>query len=517
MTTANPSVTANLRPDSVTAGLTPERLLIVGQVTVGATAPIGQLVTNILNDGAEAALFGADSPLCAAVRRARRVNPKTRIDAIPLTSAAPSATSAEATIEVVTFLPPAEALPVNITVAGPEWEYALSIEPGDTSTTFAQKIADAINADSTSLFSAQVATDTVTLQCNVAGTFGNDLGLVVEGPSGIFTVSAFSGGTIDPATTATLDVVGSTRYQGIAWQFNESVEDVAEFLDARFNVENDVQDGRAFSAQTSTLSQALAKLSPLNSKNLCLMVDKIIDRADRKGPAVLDVPFLKATEFAAIRALRRTDGAILGDKVIARTALDAFGGIWQNSKPYFNTPLSASLPQAGDTFTALEVDQLVDAGGYIIDANRAGTDVITGAVVTTYKTDPAGNPDITYKFLNYVDTATAAREYIVNSTRAQYPQYRATGGQLINGVDSANEASVATFVAELYSALGDLALVNTGTGTVSGEAVDYDKLFRESLSVTLNPATGRFLVALKLYLVIQFREALYDMAIAFEV
>ena len=46
---------------------------------------------------------------------------------------------------------------------------------------------------------------------------------------------------------------------------------------------------------------------------------------------------------------------------------------------------------------------------------------------------------------------------------------------------------------------------------------DYDKLFRESLSVTLNPATGRFVVALKLYLVIQFRGALYDMAIAFEV
>jgi len=273
---------------------------------------------------------------------------------------------------------------------------------------------------------------------------------------------------------------------------------VAEFLDARFNVDNDIQDGRAFSAETSTLSLALTKLAALNSKSLCLMVDKLIDRADRKGPAVLDVPFLKATEFAAIRALRRTDGAILGDKVIARTSLDAFGGVWQNSKPYFNTPLSASLPRAGDTFTDLEARQIIDAGGYVIDANRAGTDVVTGPVTTTYKTDPAGNPDVTYKYLNYVDTATAAREYIVNNTRAQYPQYRATGGQLINGVDSANEASVATFVAELYSALGDVALVNTGTGTVGGETVDYDKLFRESLTVTLNPSTGRFIVALKL-------------------
>jgi len=196
MTTSNPIVTASLRPDSVAAGLTPERLLIVGQVTSSATAPVDELVVNILNDGAEAALFGADSPLCAAVRRARKVNPRTQIDAIPVTGAPPSATPAGATIEVLSFTPPNVAQEVRVIVAGSEWTYTLAQEPTDSAPTLAQKIADAINGDSTSLVSATVATAVVTLTAKVGGTFGNNLGLAVEGPAGLFNVAAFSGGTV---------------------------------------------------------------------------------------------------------------------------------------------------------------------------------------------------------------------------------------------------------------------------------------------------------------------------------
>jgi hypothetical protein len=175
------------------------------------------------------------------------------------------------------------------------------------------------------------------------------------------------------------------------------------------------------------------------------------------------------------------------------------------------------VPDAGDSFTDVEVEQLLDAGGFVIDTNRPFTAVIAGEVVTTYKTDSAGNPDPTFGFLNYVDTATAAREYIVNNTRAKFPQFRATGGALINGVDSANEASLAAFVSELNADLGDLGLVNTGVGSIDGVAVDYDKLFRENLTVALNPVTGKFTVGAKVYIVVQFRGVTYDLAIAFEV
>ena len=325
-------------------------------------------------------------------------------------------------------------------------------------------------------------------------------------------------GATDPVLTGVFDVVGNNRYQGIVWQFQDDLDEVTDFLDPRFNVSNNVLDGRAFVGSTDTFANHLSALASENSNSLCVNVDNLISDADYAGPAILEVPFTKVAEFAAIRAFRRTDEAVLGNLVISRSTRDSFGGPWQNSKPYANTPLAdLEQPDSGDSFTDTEIKQLLDVGGWVIDTNRPGTAVISGEVVTTYKTDPAGNPDPTFGFLNYVDTSTAAREYIVNNTRARFPQYRATGGALINGVDSANEASIAAYVAQLNAELGDLALVNTGVGSIDGEQVDYDKLFRENLTVSLNPVTGKFLVGAKLYIVVQLRGITYDLAVAFEI
>jgi hypothetical protein len=353
-----------------------------------------------------------------------------------------------------------------------------------------------------------------------AGTFGNTIGLKVDGTVAGVTVAitAMASGATDPVLTGVFDVVGNERYQGVVWQFEADLSELTDFLDPRFNVTNNVLDGRGFVGITDTFANHLVILAALNSRNLSINADQLISEADHRGPAILDLPFIKVAEFAGIRALRRTDDSVLSDLVISRSALDSFGGPHQNSKPYFNTPFPDLLvPDSGDSFTDVEIEQLVAAGGWVIDANRPFTVVIAGEVVTTYKTDSAGNPDPTFGFLNYVDTATAAREFIVNNTRAQYPQYRATGGALIDKVDSANEASVAAFVSELNGKLGVLALVNTGVGSIDDVTVDYDKLFRENLTVSLNPVTGRFLVAAKLFIVVQLRAVTYDLAIAFEV
>ena len=80
---ALPEVTASLRAAGVTAGLTPEKLLFVGQKD-GGTAASGALVQNILTTADADALFGAKSPIAAAIRRARRRNSETQFDAIAL-------------------------------------------------------------------------------------------------------------------------------------------------------------------------------------------------------------------------------------------------------------------------------------------------------------------------------------------------------------------------------------------------------------------------------------------------
>ena len=363
------------------------------------------------------------------------------------------------------------------------------------------------------------------LTAQVAGTEGNNIGLsmVSNVPNMVFTIVAMSGGTTDPVVTTILDLIGNERYQGIVWQFPGDTDTIVNFLDDRFNVENNILDGVAFVGKTDTLSNHLSTLGALNSRSLSYVVDQSVSVVNGarpyEGPAILELPFVKAAEFAAIRAFRRTPGAILGDLVIARTPDDALGGPRLNSKPYFNTLLPGPFvpQQINFSFTRAEVIQLTGAGGWVMDANRANSQVITGPVVTTYKTGADGTLDETFTFLNYVDSSSVAREFIVNATRDRYVQSRAASGALINSHDSANEASVTAFISEMNGLLGQQGLVNVGTGILNGVLVDFDQAFKDNLSVSLNPITGKFTVALKLFIVTQLRSVNYDIAVSFEV
>jgi phage tail sheath gpL-like len=518
MPLANPIVTASLRSAGGVAGLTPERILVVGSKRSSGTATSGALNINIGNDHAEDTLFGIDSPLAAAIRRIRLRNKVTQVDAIGLSDAGGGVAATGSLIITGT----ATATDVmSLQIGSDKYNsYSIPITVGDTSGVVALAIANIVNADTKSLVTGSVATGTVTFTAKNLGTFGNTIGMqfdkMVAGLN--ITKTSFFNGLTDPTLTGVFDVVGNRRYQGVVWQFSADVSALTAFLDARFNVTNDVLDGVGFVSKTDTLANLLTTLNALNSKNLCFMVDKRVGTIYFSGPAVFEVPFVKAAEFAAIRALRRTEDAVLGDLVISRSAVDSFGGPWQNSKPYFNTPFpDCTVPDPGNSFSDTEINQIITAGGWVVDANRAYTAAVASNVTTTYKTDAGGNPDSTFKYLNYVDTACACREYIVNNTRAKYPQYRATSGALIPGVDSANEASLAAYVGQLYSDLGDMGLVNTGTGTVAGKITDFDKSFRQNLVVTLNPVTGKFLVSAKLHIVNQLREIAYDLAVAFEV
>lgn len=512
-----PEVTASLRAAGVVAGLTPEKLLFVGQMLTGS-ASSGALQENILSDKAEDTLFGSASPLATAIRRGRRRNSATQFDAIGVADAGggTAATGVFAISGTAT-----EAGELTFYVGSKKHDsFKIAIANSDSATVIGGALATALGADSEVMVTAANVTGTVTLTAKTKGKFGNTLGIRVDGAVAGVTVAltAFTGGATDPTLTGIFDAIGDNRYQGIVWQFDQEISELTDLLDPRFNVSNDIQDGVGFVGMTDTLANHLSTLGGLNSKSLSINVDKLIDNSDHKGAAVLDVPFIKAAEFASIRALKRTEDAVLGDLVISRSRLDSFGGIWQNSKPYANTPFADLLvPDVDDSFTNTEIGQLLSAGGWVIDSNRARNNVIAGEVVTTYKNDVAGNPDPTFGFLNYVDTSTAGREFIVNNTRAKYPQYRATGGALIPGVDSANEASIAAYVAELNGLLGDRGIVNSGVGTINGETVDYDKLFRENLVVILNPVTGKFSVSFKMYIVVQLRAVIYDMAVSFEV
>ncbi len=517
MPIAKPDVTASLLPAGVTAGLTEERMLVVGQMVSG-TAVSGALQENILDDKSWDTLFGKTSAIAHAIRQMRRYNGVTQIDAIGMDDNG-GATAATGTFVVAGTATAAGTLVFYVGSAKFR-KYTIAVASAATATVVGDALEAAITADLESMVTANNVAGTVTVTAVNGGTFGNTLGLKTTGlVAGLTnTLTTMTGGATDPVLTGVFDVVGNKRYQGVAWQFNEDLAELTDFLDPRFDVANNILDGVGFVGSTDTLGNHLTALGTENSQSLSINTDKLISNTKYVGPNILEVPFIKAAGFAAIRALRRTDGASLGQFVIARSARDAFGGIRLNSKPYFNTPFPDLLiPDTGNSFTDAEIDQLKDAGGWVIDTNRPGTAVIAGEVVTTYKTDSAGNPDPTWGFLNTVDTMSVYREYLVNNTRSQYPQFRATGGALVEDVDSANEASVAAFVAEKNNDLGSLAIAQTGTGTVDGEDVDFDAAFKDALTVSLNPVTGNFFVDVKAFPVIQLRGITYGIRVAFEV
>lgn len=511
-----PKVNVSIFSDIATVGLESERVLFVGQQNSG-TAISGELTTNILNNKSEFDFFGT-SPLALAIERFRRRNKVTQVDAIGLDAAGGAVAAGGSIVAVGTAT--ADATLTVYVISQKFNAYTVNVSNTDTATIIGDKIEAAINAEVKPLVTAANAVGTVAITANDAGVIGNTYGIKVVGtiPGVTLTVNAMSGGATDPTLTGLFDVVGNQRYQTIVWQFDSDLTTLNDFLAARFNVDNNVLDGRGFVSITDTYANHLSALATYNSEHLVINVDKLISAQKYKGPNILEMPFVKAAEFAAIRALRRTDNAVLGDLVIARTPLDTRGGVWQNSKPYFNTPFpDLIVPDLNNSFSDLEIDMLLDAGGYVIDANRSYTNVICGEVVTTYKVDSNGNDDVTFKYLNYVDTATACREYIFNNTKAKYAQYRSVSGALLPDYDSANEASIASYVAELNAALGELGLVNTGIGSIDNETIDFDELFRRDLIVTLNPQTGKFFVSFKLYIVTQLRGIDYALPIAFEI
>ena len=116
-----------------------------------------------------------------------------------------------------------------------------------------------------------------------------------------------------------------------------------------------------------------------------------------------------------------------------------------------------------------------------------------------------------------MDTTSAIREYFVNNYRSKYAQFRLTAGALIRGRDSANANSLAAFAAELNSDLGspDYALTQTGVGTINDAQVDFDKLFRDNVVITLDLVAGKAIIAIVVYVIVQLRIIQIPIQIAF--
>ncbi len=461
-------------------------------------------------------LFGVASPLSQMLSKAREINAVVQFDAIELPDDGTAATA------TVIFNTPAADQTISAIVGGADDnEYSSDFLSTNTDIEVATFFTSAINADTTSPVTADNSSGTsatMTLTYQFTGDFGNHIPIrIVTSINAVpATVTGFAGGVTGTVPSDYLDLIDQLRYQTVVFPYGgDDLDDLVTFMDSRFNVSNDVLDGVVIYTGVDTFANLDTAANAFNSQSLVYIANdvNVITTGARVGDfsSLIEVPWIISAKIAAIRSLRLQDGTdISGLTISSNGALDAIGGAALASKPYANTPITGlEVIDVGFGFTALEVTQLEDAGATVIGNNKARNSVIMGQTLTTYKTDTAGNVDTSFKFLNYVDTASTGREYFFNNLSSRYAQSRLTDGNLIKGRDMTNETEIRATMTGYYNDLSESDYV------VSRSGEDALNFFKSNLSVSADLSDGSVTMAFSLPIVTQLRSINAPMQLTF--
>lgn len=505
---SNPEITFNIIPGQEEISNQPQKVLFIGQKTSAGSAASGDLDQNIANGGAEDGLYGPDSMLAGMVRAYKRLNQVTRIDGISLDD---NGSGVAATGTIVVTGPATEDGTLVVTIGSDKnHKFTVAVSDTDSATVIGDAIEAAINADANVPVTAANVAGTITMTAVNDGTVGNGITIKIEGTiAGVtHSVTAMASGATDPVLTGVLDVIGDERYQTIVAPFEYGTSFLTDLLDPRFNATNDVLDGVGVLTSTDTFANLITAGGLLNSQSLMVIGNKSVSKTSFKGSSIVEFDQVVSAQFAANRAERLTEGANISNIVIATSGpLDSFGGKELASLPYFNIPFpDLPLIDIGDGFDNTESDSLNVAGISLLGNNIVKTSVIADEIVTTRKTDSAGNPEITFKFLNSVDTSSVIREFYFNNNRARFAQSRLTEGDLVPNRSIANTRSIRRFQISLYESLAGLL-------TQSGE--DALTFFKQNLTVTADIATGKVTIIMKVPIVGQLRSITGTIQIVF--
>lgn len=517
MAISNPKVNIQIIPAVQEVQNEAQRILFIGQKLAAGTAPTGDLVISIGNDNEQNALFGQGSILANMIKAAKKYNKISRIDAIPLDDdgAAVAATSDF----VFTGAPTAAGTLYVIIGSAENHRYAIDALTTDTPTTLGDKLEAAVTADLDAPVTASNAAGTVTLTAKNAGLEGNDITVkainYVNGAA--LTVNVFAGGTTIPNLDNVLDVVANLRYQTIIFPPSylnaDTNNNIRDFLNDRWNptTTDKILDGVGIASFTDTLANLKTATYAENSQNFTLIANRKVADTLFQGSALSELNYVIASQFGAIRALRLTQDAPLSNIVDATEGnKDAFGGIHMATFPYHNTPFEfLPLIDIDKMWLDTERDELKDAAWTILGNNVANNLIIADSTITRYKTNAGGDPDLSFKYLNYVDQASAVREYFHNNLRAAFKNTRLTLGGLIPGYSMANEGVIRAEVMKLYGELSDLVLVPSGE--------DARKSFLNKLVIEIVEIEGKVNITMLDPLITQLREIDATMQLTFSV
>jgi phage tail sheath gpL-like len=488
-----PIINWQIKAGESKAGFEEHRILVIAQSNGEAVAK------ELLQDVQQTeiiTLCGVGSMASMAFERIKKFNKVTEIDIIPLAEPV-GGTKAQGGIKVTGTA--TENKTLNFKVGDDVFEYNATIIKDETASQIAIKIMDAVNAKTSYPFTASIDAGDNTLvlidfkiKGEVANGIISKINTRVLGLS--FTVQEFTGGAGAYDTDGILDTL-IKRYHTVIFDSAMSFDAVEDFMESRVNTTNAVKGGVGFTLKNGNYTTLKAFANSKNSKSMVCFGN--LDEMKFNL-----IPLLAVAEFGAKRALRLTDGAVLGDIVLE--AQEAFGGINKSSLPYHNTPMSYDAPK--NEIIIEQVQDLNDAGLSLLVPATIG--VVLGTVITLYKFDNSGIEDNTFKYLNAVDTSMAIQEYLFSNTKKEFGQTRATGGDLVAGVAMTNTVSVKAYIVGLYEDMVGMALAQGGADAI--------KSFKKNLTVTLDVASGIYAVFAPTPIVSQFRGLNGVVAIGYE-
>lgn len=517
MAISNPKVNIQIIPAVQEVQNEEQRILFIAQKLPAGTAVSGDLIQSIGNNNEQNALFGQGSIMANMIKAAKKYNKISRMDAIALDD---DGGGVAATSDFVFTLAPTAAGTLYVIVGSAEnHKYGISVVTTDTTTTLGDKLEAAITADSDAPVTASNAAGTVTLTAKNAGFEGNFITVKAINYTGgaTLTVNGFASGATNPDLDNVLDVVANTRYQTLLFPQTyitaDTNDNIKDFLNGRWNptTTDKILDGVGITAFTNTFSSLIAETAVENSQNFCLIANRTVNDTLFKGSALEELNYVIASQFGAIRALRLSQDAPLSNVVDATEGnKDAFGGIHMSTFPYHNTPYEfLPLIDIGQMWLDTERTQLKAAGWTILGNNVANNLIIADSAVTRYLTDAGGDPDLSFKYLNYVDQASGVREYFHNNLRSTFSNSRLTEGDLIPGYTMANAGSIRAEVMKIYGELANLVLVP------SGELAR--KAFLQKLAIEIIEIEGRVIITMLDPVITQLREIDVTMQLAFSI
>ncbi len=513
--TSNPRINIQLLPAAIVDAFADRRDLLVGVLPTAATATSAALVQNVnsLTLAQRRAQFGTGE-LFGRVEKWLQSNAgNSPLDVIGIDETG-GGTAATA---VVTFTGTATAAGTVTLSVVDEFLFTVTVQVavGATATVIAAAVDTALDNLVDAPFTSAALVGAVTMTADDKGTSGNYWGIKismdVEGVTQALT--GWTGGATDPTLTTIFDVITGIRYTGIGWPeyWVANLSIVKTLLEARFNAANDVADGTAFIGRSLTYANALTAVSTENSQVIVMGGNNKVTTLTHIGPAILQPADWTMAYFMGVRARRLTPSAPIADFIVTTGGLlDAFGGPALSSLPYFNTPLArTSLASPAILYSSAEQVDLESKGFTTFGVNIASSAMIMGPVTTNWVTDASGNENVSFHYLNYVDTGSACREVFWRALRTTFAQSRLTEGDLIPGRSMANAESIKAELLRIYRVLSGQALTQAGD--------EAEKYFSDNTVVTVSLATGTATITGPLPIVTQLRQLDYALQFSFSV